>query len=176
MRHMRTAVLAYVLLAVATPPLFADDDQRASLAGLQKVLFHVDAQLNVDYAPAGLTAESLQTLAELTLRESSVSLERLGKSPPPTDNVIPQVAVLVLRVRLTNSLPKSYAFTVEYVALQSATLKRKPDISLLAGTWDYSSLGTCAEAQLLETIRQAVVSGAEAFANDYLAANPANRR
>lgn len=171
MRILNAITIFLLVLLGASRPAQAQADERESLSGLKLVIVHLESKVNAESIPACFSAEGLKTTAELRLREAGLTLTEL-KTPAQVPSTTPQAGILVLRLWVLGPTSGMYVWSVEYLLLQGAALIRNPELHVLGGTWKYYVLGASAARDLSMTVRQAVLDGADAFANEYLAANP----
>ncbi len=163
MRICMLSILAtFFLVPAAAPAAATSQTDPISLTGLGALSVVVE-ELPASAARSGLTAASLQTAAERTLRQAGISL------------VQDSDAYLYIHVTLADPGPSQPTpFFVEVSLMQEITLPRnvKSRAPLQCPTWGLDRLGTAPSTDLSRVIGGYVSQFVDRFVQAYRSVNP----
>ena len=182
---MRVVAAIAIAARLLLHPALAHADERASLAGLNRVTVLVDVNNgekdDAQIVKAGLTMIQLRTDTELRLRKSGVQVvddeqyvDLLVKESPQ----VADIGTLFLSVTAV-CVPQGCFYTIRPSLSQRTTLVRDPARVFEAATWNGGGrVGFVPEGVLgaASKVRSALGDCVDGFLNEYLAANPSRSR
>jgi hypothetical protein len=169
MPDIKFLLLAVVLsLCPASTAVAGDNDvTRSSLKGLQGVNVLIE-ELKPTVERAGLTEADIRTDVELKLRLAGITVLSDKQSL-----AAPGSPYLYVNVQVLDSDDSLWPCSISVALEQSVTLRRNPQIGVVAVTWSVTSVGSVGRLNV-RGLRDSVKEGVDKFINAYLAANPKN--
>lgn len=142
--------------------------ERASLAGLEGVYVRV-GQTDADAERQGLTQSALHKAVELRLRRAGIRVLTVAEWLEAPGGAHLDLHVTTQRTRRGDL----YAYSIDLMLRQEATLVRDPAIIATSTTWFRGAVGTVGPPSRLATwLHRRVRDKVDEFVNDYLAVNP----
>lgn len=170
---MLTAKLVWwTALALVVAPVASAEAQsvleRASLAGLAGVFLRV-GPTDPDAEREGLTQSGLHKAVELRLRQAGIRVMTAGEWLEAPGGPHLDLHVTTQPTRRGDL----YAYSIDLMLRQEATLVRNPAIVATSTTWFRGAVGTVGPASRLATwLHRRVREKVDEFINDYLTVNP----
>jgi hypothetical protein len=172
MNNRRCAILLIVLilaLFVSTSMALAIGDDkysRPSLKGLKKlaVVVQIEKPISDDLRKVGLTEERIRTGIELRLREARIDVVYIENLPSDTP---------IFHVEMNGSKKndKIFSFLIELELWQKGTLKRDPQIEVVAATWSAGVFGLGSASTIANDIMGWINGMMDTFIKAYSSAN-----
>jgi hypothetical protein len=172
MNNRRCAILLIVLilaLFVSTSMALAIGDDkysRPSLKGLKKlaVVVQIEKPISDDLKKVGLTEERIRTGIELRLREARIDVVYIENLPSDTP---------IFHVEMNGSKKndKIFSFLIELELWQKGTLKRDPQIEVVAATWSAGVFGLGSASTIANDIMGWINGMMDTFIKAYSSAN-----
>jgi hypothetical protein len=172
MNNRRCAILLIVLilaLFVSTSMALAIGDDkysRPSLKGLKKlaVVVQIEKPISDDLKKVGLTEERIRTGIELRLREARIDVVYIENLPSDTP---------IFHVEMNGSKKndKIFSFLIELELWQKGTLKRDPQIEVVAATWSAGVFGLGSASTIANDIMGWINGMMDTFIKAYLSVN-----
>lgn len=188
-RSIVTACRCFVFLASIIPAFFCQADDRAgdraSLRGVKTVVVRVhsfERDWTAELERAGLTESIIQAAIERQLEKSGIAV--VNEEASRRDDT---EGVLNVRVKFVDPEPpqktfltseeeevkrfdpkKRYVYAIRLNFRQSASVRRNPEATIFAITWQTESVGM----RRLAAIREDFENGVNVFIEAYLSENP----
>jgi len=172
MKNRRWAILWIVLflplLVFTSMALAIGDDKysRPSLKGLKKlaVVVQIEKPISEDFRKVGLTEERIRTGIELKLQESKIDVVHIENLPSDTP---------IFHVEMSGSRKsdKIFSFLIEVELWQKGTLKRDPQIEVVAATWSAGIFGLGSASTIANDIMGWINGMMDTFVKAYSSVN-----
>lgn len=172
MKNRRWAILLIVvflaLLVSTSMALAIGDDKysRLSLKGLKKlaVVVQIEKPISEDFGKVGLTEERIRTGIELKLQESKIDVVHVENLPSDTP---------IFHVEMSGSRKsdKIFSFLIEVELWQKGTLKRDPQIEVVAATWSAGVFGLGSASTIANDIMGWINGMMDTFVKAYSSVN-----
>jgi hypothetical protein len=120
---------------------------------------------NPDAEKDGLTRDQIQTDVELHLRLAGIKVLTMEQR-----QATPGMPYLYVNLNTVKNR-ETYSFSIEITLRQRVNLRRDPNISVAAATWDVRRIGTVGSADL-NHVRDDIKDDVDKFINAWLSVNP----
>jgi hypothetical protein len=169
-RRCATLLIALflALLVSASMALAIGDDKysRPSLKGLKKlaVVVQIEKPISEDFRKVGLTEERIRTGIELKLQEAKIDVVYIENLPSDTP---------IFHVEMNGSKrnDKTFSFLIEVELWQKGTLKRDPQIEVVAATWSAGVFGLGSASTIANDIMGWINGMMDTFVKAYISVN-----
>jgi hypothetical protein len=143
-----------------------DKYSRPSLKGLKKlaVVVQIEKPISDDLKKVGLTEERIRTGIELRLREARIDVVYIENLPSDTP---------IFHVEMNGSKKndKIFSFLIELELWQKGTLKRDPQIEVVAATWSTGVFGLGSASTIANDIMGWINGMMDTFVKAYSSVN-----
>jgi hypothetical protein len=160
-----TLFITNILFTVNLQAQTFTGDQKQSLKGLSALLLVVEFT-EPSVADDGLNKDDLERSIAARLRGSGIRL--MSSTEWSAADGIPY---LYVKVNTLKSDLGFYSFKIDVVLNQEIILKRDPDVSMMAETWQKGSLGHIG-INRISVVRNDIMSFINVFIQDFKAVNP----
>lgn len=161
-------VLLLTLLVSSSTALAIGDDKysRPSLKGLKKlaVVVRIEKGILDDIKKIGLTEERIRTGIELRLREARIDVVYV-------DNQSSDIPIFHVEMNGSRKNDKTFSFLIEVELWQKGTLKRDPQIEVVAATWSAGVFGLASVPTMADDIMGWMNGMMDAFIKAYTSVN-----
>ena len=161
-------VLILALFVSTSMALAIGDDKysRPSLKGLKKlaVVVQIEKPISDDLKKVGLTEERIRTGIELRLREARIDVVYIENLPSDTP-------IFHAEIYGSKKNDKTFSFLIELELWQKGTLKRDPQIEVVAATWSAGVFGLGSASTIANDIMGWINGMMDTFIKAYSSVN-----
>jgi hypothetical protein len=156
------------LFVSASMALAIGDDKysRPSLKGLKKlaVVVQIEKPIAEDFRKVGLTEERIRTGIELKLQEAKIDVVYI-------ENLSSDTPIFHVEMNGSKRNDKTFSFLIEVELWQKGTLKRDPQIEVVAATWSAGVFGLGSASTIAKDIMGWINGMMDTFIKAYLSVN-----